>query len=116
MYESQGKYGMNFKIWILREMGHIEVQGEIRGKPILAIDPMFEKYPSNLQTNWQSGMNSFFGKLPGENRWLVNTGAPGAAAVITLSPPMTGNPLPPDWWDYARVYYEDGTEKAPIKP
>jgi hypothetical protein len=108
---------MNFRKWIMREMGHIDVQGVVQGKPIAVIDPMFENYPPEWQTAWQSGMYKFYGKIPGENRYLVNSpDGKGAKAVITFAPPRDSHPLPPDWWDYARVHFEDGTQKEPTKP
>jgi hypothetical protein len=102
----------------MTEMGHLEVWGKVNGKVIHSIDPMFENYPPAMHEPWHSGMYDFFGKIPQENRYLYNHVDPerGATAVIVASPPPGTPQLPPDWWDYATVYYEDGTIKEPTKP
>jgi hypothetical protein len=106
---------MNFRRWLMKEMGHIEVDGDLGGKHILAIDPMFENYPKVNQRDWHSGQYDFFGKIPGTNRYLLNK-PDGSPAVMVMVPPMNAHPLPTDWWDYARVYFEDGSVKEPTKP
>ena len=109
---------MNFKNWIIKEMGHTPVSGIFNNKKIEIIDPRFEFYPD--KETYQSGQQPWAGKLP-NGKWLINHPSENGhkAFIVNRLPSHSTIPyyiLPKDWFDYARIGYADGTWSIPKKP
>jgi hypothetical protein len=108
---------MMFTQWLLREMGHVSLDGDAPAKkPIIGIDLMLEKYPKELNAELLAAgfaSRTAFGKIPNSNDYLIWHMHHAMPSSIEPAPPHDAIPLPADWWTYAHVVFADGTEKLP---
>ena len=105
---------MNFAKWLnLQEMSYIRIPGEIEisGKLVSSIDMMFETYPEEYRPYLRLWTWHFSAKLP-ENGGYLNY-AKGKSTISNKPFSHKMIQLPPQWWDYAKVFYDDGTIKEP---
>lgn len=104
----------------MREMGYIRIDGEKTGKHPSDIDLMLEHYPKDIQSRYMTALMlenvAIYGRIPQSPDYLVyQIVSEQPHGEITSNPPHSGLPLPDDWWEYAHVFFSDGTSKPPTK-
>lgn len=100
------------------EMGHIlKMQRPIfiDGKKVLSIDLRLEHYPKKYWPMMEYWLRRAVVKLPGEKKYTILYSME-AGLEDQAEAPIRDHILPDFWYDYAEVFFDDGTVKWPTKP
>lgn len=103
---------MEFKKWIVQEMGHMGVEEH----GVDTIDLRIEMWPPEMEAKFPAAniLHDFYGAIPSNSasrHYIVYSKSEGRAHVTNTPPQGLYKVLPDGWWDYARILYTNGKIK-----